>query len=175
MTDGMTDELRDPARPVRKRYPYRTVLVVIIVGVLMMRMFGNQHPPEPETSAFLLEPGRVSRALLSERFARGGKQPLKFSPHHANYVSTAGDVEFYIFPFTSSEDSDQVARMMQLSEDLEAGKELTGFAGKTKGKQGRLSFPKDIWTGGMHGFLILMRAAERTELTLEVHYGPENG
>lgn len=163
----------EPSPP--RKFPYLTFVIGIFLAIFLLRLLSGPKLPPPLTLTYQLQAGHVARALITEQESPSEGRNVYFSPHHLNYVSSAGDIEIYVFSFSTTDDAEQVATMLQLSDDLEAGHPLKGFVGKTTGQQGRVPFPKDEWTPGQKRFLVLMRSPVDSEVSLVVYYGPENG
>ncbi|MFH0792691.1 MAG: hypothetical protein V2A74_01520 [bacterium] len=145
-----------------------TALTAIAFVFIIPRL--NQ--PVPQTHSYLISAGGVSRAIIQQEYAHSptGKYSPPRLPHHLDFKAGRGTVDVYVVRFPSGGAVQQVNAMLNLTEELKAGRPPKEFVARGSGESGRIDL--NWWPYGTTKYLVMIHAERESEVTLVVHYGP---
>jgi hypothetical protein len=127
--------------------------------------------PQPATSTHRIAAGGYARALVTGNRAsgtRGSHRP----PHHLQFASSAGAVDVYVVPCTIGYRKEEWDYINNLTEEFAADRVPAGVAARASGDRGRIDLRGLGRREGRASYVVLMRSAYASEVTLVVHYGP---
>ena len=128
--------------------------------------------PPPEATTHQIAAGGFARALVSGKRSSGAGRGSYRPPHHLEFASSAGAVDVSVVPCTIGYRADQWARIDEVTDEFAAGRVPQDVAAQATGNRGRIDL-KDLWRReGRPSWVVLIRSAQESEVTLVVHYGP---
>ena len=173
-------------RPVQKEQPMfgihsrksLGIVVSLMFAVLVFTVFvlPRVNPPAPAVHSYLISAGGVSRCITTSRSARTGRPGRlspPYQPHHIDFTSSNGPVDVYVVRISSSDPGNEVTRMMEMTERLQAGQPPENLIAKGSGEKGRIDVA-GFWPYGWARSLVLIRSQNESEVQLVVHYGPNS-
>ncbi len=151
----------------------RIKVLMIVGGTLLVALFilvaiPRWNVPPPRIHSYLIFEGSVSRAVIKEEFAnpRPGRYSPPHLPHHLEFESKGGPINVYVLDF--SRGPDQVVEMMNVTEELKAGRPPERFVAHATGERGRIHLHS--WPYGRVTYMVLIHAEQESEVTLKVLY-----
>jgi|GEM_PF-5204701 len=152
----------------------RTVLLPLFLFglalVVLLFLAPRLNPLPPRQQTFLIDAGDVSRTFVASATRITGRAPLTIRPHHVTYSSSNGPVEIVLTAFDLSAGGDEVRRMMEITEQFRAGVMPDRLVAESQGESGTI--PLHWWPYGTVRYVAFIKAVNRSEVTLTVHYAP---
>jgi hypothetical protein len=142
---------------------------MIVVMAAVFWMYRSANTPEPTRHTYLIKPDGVARAMVAPK--RSGIRSQR-NPHHLEYESAAGAVNVYVVRGTAGSRAKDRELIDKLTNEFAAGHAPKDFVAKSSGVRGRINLGGSWKRHHEAYYLVLIRSANESEVTLVVHYGP---
>ena len=142
---------------------------MMVVMAAIFWMYRSSNTPEPTRHTYLIKAGGVAQAIVTPK--RSGIRSRR-NPHHLEYESAAGAVNVYVVRCTVGYRAEDREHINKLTDEFAAGQAPKDFVAKSSGDRGRINLGGAWQRHHEASYLVLIRSANESEVTLVVHYGP---
>jgi hypothetical protein len=132
-------------------------------------MYHSSNTPEPTRSTHRIEAGGVAQAMATPK--RSGIRSRR-NPRYLEYESAGGEVSVYVVRGTFGYRAADREQMQKLTDDFAAGQAPQEYVARSRGSRGRINLGGGWQRHHEASYLVLIRSANESEVTLVVHYGP---
>jgi len=142
---------------------------MMVVMAAIFWMYRSSNTPEPTRHTYLIKADGVTHAIVTPR--RSGIRSRR-NPHHLKYEPAAGAVNVYVVRCTVGYRAEEREYINKLTDEFAAGQAPQDVVAKSSGHRGRLDLGGSWRRHHEASYLVLIRSANESEVTVVVHYGP---
>ena len=145
------------------------VLLAAMILILLVDKFGH---PQPRIDSYHFFGGDVRRAILTDKSKTAdnpGRPSIPFRPRTIIFESSNGPIDVFVLRFPSGSNEQSIRQMMQLTDELAAGKTPENFVAHGSGERGQVNI--GWFPFGYAKYLVLVRSENESDVTLTTHYG----
>ena len=142
---------------------------VMVAMAAAFWMYHRSNTPEPTRHTFRIKADGVERVMASPK--RAGIRSRR-NPHHLEYESAGGAVDVYVVRGNVGYRAADRERVDKLTDAFAAGQAPPDVFAKSSGERGRIHLGGAWLRHHEASYLVFIRSANESEVTVVVHYGP---
>lgn len=142
---------------------------MLVVMAALFWAYRSSNTPEPTRHTYLLKADGVAQAMVTAK--RSGLRSRR-NPSHLEYKSAAGAVNVYVVRCAAGYRAKDQEFIDKLTDEFAAGQPPKDFVARSSGNRGRINLGGSWKRHHEASYLVLIRSANESEVTLVVHYGP---
>jgi hypothetical protein len=140
---------------------------LVILVVCFWRIYSNAPPSQQSTHR--IAAGGSERVIISSK--RSGVRRRR-PPYSVEFQSSVGAVDVYVVPVSLGYRAQDWEHINTVTAEFAAGQVPKDVVAKESGARGQIKL-RDWWESKKTpSYLVLIRSANQTEVTVVVHYGP---
>jgi hypothetical protein len=154
------------------RFDRRTIIwfvlgIMVVMAAGYWTAYGKAPPPQRTTHR--IEAGGFERVIVSSK--RSGVRSHR-PPYRLEFESSAGAVDVYVAPVSLGYRAEDWEHIRKATDEFAAGQVPKDVVAKSSGDRGQIKLAGEWQRNSLASYLVLIRCANQSEVTLVVHYGP---
>jgi hypothetical protein len=144
--------------------------IVVVIVAVCWRWYATT--PQPERSTHRIAAAGFKPVIVSSKRS-GVYRPSHRPPRRLEFESSAGAVDVYVVPVSLGYRAADREQIDKLTDEFAAGQVPEDVIAKSSGDRGQIKL-REWWQqrNSLASYLVLIRSANESEVTLVVHYGP---
>jgi hypothetical protein len=155
----------------RKIIWFAVGIIIVVIVAVCWSVYSNT--PSPERTTHRIAARGFEQVIVSSK--RSGVRTHR-PPYRLEFESSAGAVDVYVVPVSLGYRAEDREHIRKVTDEFAAGQVPKDVVAKSSGDRGQIKL-RGWWQGlwernRLASYLVLIRSANESEVTLVVHYGP---